>query len=193
MKTAACILSLFLLPCIAFAGKADTITVHQRNNVIELKVVAPDTIKLINAITSKPEKKIITHPPVPLSLNGMAIYTSDKPDFITSAAREKIQECLSAAFQDIRDSLPMGAYSYNLPDLVINREGKIAYHGPNSFVVFGSYAIDNAPQKMPDTLKVYIEKMFDDALDEVELMPLVVDGERVPFLLDITMDISISQ
>lgn len=170
-----------------FASQADTVKVIRNGNLIELVQKCPDTIAVINPQTYKQEQQIIAHPPTPISLNGVALYFDrEGKNFIIKAATNQLQDCIRNIFKNIKDELPAGSYSCSLPDIVIDAEGKIIYHNDNIF-----YASKNV--LLSEKQYQSINDQFAKALNEIEFIPLIIDGEKTPFRIDISADMRLAQ
>lgn len=186
MKTYIAI-SLLLFPIVCYSGQTDTIKVTRNNNVIEIAQQRADTISVINPQTYKQGKRVIRHSPIPLTLNGINIFFDERNNnFILKAASTQIQECIQSVFKNIKDELPAGSYSYQLPDIVIDINGKVAYYSTNAFTASAEVLLT---EKQYNTINIVFEK----ALNELELVPMIIDGEKTPFRLSISEYIRLAQ
>lgn len=182
---------LAILLCLAqsalFASQSDTLKVTRNGNVIEVVQQQPDTIAVINPQTYKQEQRTISHPPVPISLNGIEIYhDKESKNFIAKAAATQLHECLYTLFRNIKDELPAGSYSFSVPDLVIDTKGKAAYFSNNTF-----YA--SKETLLSEKLFQSINEQLTKAINEIEFIPLTIDGEKVPFRIDMSADMRLAQ
>ncbi len=182
---------LTILLCIStvslYASHADTIKVMRNGNLIELAQRHPDTIAVINPQTYKQEQQVISHPPTPISLNGTSVYfDTEGKNFIIKAATTQLQDCIRNIFKNIKDELPAGSYSCSIPDLVIDANGKAVYHSDNVFHASKNVVLSETQYKS-------INEEFAKALHELEFIPLTIDGEKVPFRIDISADMRLAQ
>ncbi len=170
-----------------FASQTDTFKVSHNGNIVEITQQRADTIAIINGQTYKQEQQVVKHPPVPISLNGTAIYfDKEAKNFIIKAAQTQLQDCIRTIFKDIKDELPAGSYSCEIPDLVIDAEGKAVYFSNSVF-----YASKEV--LLSDKLFQSINKQFAKAINEIEFIPLTIDGEKVPFRIDMSADMRLAQ
>lgn len=170
-----------------FAAEADTLKIVRNGNTIEVVQQRADTIAVINPQTYKQEQQVISHPPIPISLNGTALYfDKEAKNFIIKAAQTQLQDCIRTMFKNIKDELPAGTYTCEIPDLVIDAEGKAAYFSNNVF-----YASKDV--LLSDKLFLSINEQFAKAINEIEFIPLNIDGEKVPFRIDISADMRLAQ
>ncbi len=170
-----------------FASQNDTLKVIRNGNIIEVVQQQPDTIAIINPQTYKQEQRTITHPPVPISLNGTALfYDKEAKNFIIKAAQTQLQDCIRNIFKNIKDELPAGSYSCNIPDLVVDANGKAVHYSTPVFF---------ASKNVMLTEKQYqsINEQFTQAINEIEFIPLIIDGEKIPFRIDISADMRLAQ
>lgn len=186
-------LILAILPFVVSAHGDTTIVHNSKGDAIEIYTPQPDTLPFINQHTLRQETRISQRAAVPITLNGQDILFYTKPHFIITAAKEKINDAVLKIFNDIKDSLVLGSYSYHLPDIVIGPEGKVAYYSHDAFSAYP--ATDNGHVKngrITPEQKQAFEKKFDTILAEIEFIPLVIDGEKVPFRLDISFDFRVN-
>lgn len=170
-----------------FAAEADTLKVVRNGNTIEVVQQRADTIVVINPQTYKQEQRTIIHPPTPISLNGTALYfDKEAKNFIIKAAQTQLQDCIRTMFKNIKDELPAGTYTCEIPDLVIDADGKAVYFSNNVF-----YASKEV--LLSDKLFQSINKQFAKAINEIEFIPLTIDGEKVPFRIDMSADMRLAQ
>lgn len=170
-----------------FAAEADTLKIVRNGNTIEVVQRRADTIAVINPQTYKQEKRTITHPPVPISLNGTEVYhDKEGKNFIVKAAATKLHECFYTLFRNIKDELPAGSYSFSMPDLVIDAEGKAAFFSKDVFYASKDVVLS---QKLFQS----INEQFAKAINEIEFIPLTIDGEKIPFRIDISADMRLAQ
>lgn len=178
---------LCLAPSALFASQSDTLKVTRNGNVIEVVQQHPDTIAVINPQTYKQEQRTISHLPVPISLNGIEIYyDKESKNFIAKAAATQLHECIYTLFRNIKDELPAGSYSFSIPDLVIDSKGKAVYFSNNAF-----YA--SKETLLSENLYQSINEQFAKAINEIEFIPLTIDGEKVPFRIDMSVDMRLAQ
>ncbi len=175
-----------MLPLVAIAGNRDTFTIKHNGNIIEVARQSPDTLISMHPHTYVQVRSIVKHPLVPLRMNGNTIYTTDETDFIHNAAVSTVTDCIEAVFKTIRDELPAGSYTYELPDLVINEQGKIVFYTPDAFTASREVLLTEQQYKT-------IHSLLEKALLDIELIPLVIDGERVPFRIDIKSNFRLAQ
>lgn len=175
------------LHAMLFASQTDTFKVMRNGNIIELVQQRADTIPIINTQTYKQEQQVIIHPPKPISLNGVALYfDTDGHNFITHAAYTQLQDCIRNIFKNIKDELPAGSYTCELPDIVIDANGKAVYYSSNVFFASKNVILSEAQYKS-------INEEFAKAINELEFIPLIIDGEKVPFRVDISADMRLAQ
>lgn len=170
-----------------FAAEADTLKIVRNGNTIEVVQQRADTIAVINPQTYKQEQQVISHQPIPISLNGTALYfDKEAKNFIIKAAQTQLQDCIRTMFKNIKDELPAGSYSCSIPDLVIDVNGKAVYHSDNVFHASKNVVLSETQYKS-------INEEFAKALHELEFIPLTIDGEKVPFRIDINADMRLAQ
>lgn len=174
------------LPLFVFAGNHDTITIKHKGNTFDIARQSPDTLITMHLHTYVQVRSIVMHPLIPLRINGNTIYTINETDFIYKAAVSTVNDCIETVFKTIRDELPVGSYSYELPDLVINEHGKIVFFTSNAFTTSREIVLTEQQYKT-------INSLFEKALEDIELIPLVIDGERTSFRIDIKSNFRLAQ
>ncbi|OSZ82890.1 hypothetical protein CAP35_06410 [Chitinophagaceae bacterium IBVUCB1] len=169
---------LCLLPLSVYAGKLDTVTVKRNGFVFEIVKQEADTLITMQQHTMVRVKELVKHADIPITINGVQIYNAtNSTGFQANAARNLINERIHSVFNNLKDELPAGNYAYQLPDVVVNTDGKIVYYTADALSVSKDILLTEEQYKK-------ITAAFDDALRDAELIPLIIDGEKQPFLIN---------
>lgn len=163
--------------------------VTYKGNVFTMKTYPIDTAFVTDPTTGQERMLIRKRDPRPIKMNGEEIvydYEKDETGEYYPVVDLNIIGSLSAAsiiqavINEIKNDLallPDDEYSLGINNIVLNKQGGIAYYD------FGGFRASHTATKIPEDLKKHIDNKVASTIDKLSAKPATVKGKSVIFML----------
>jgi beta-lactamase regulating signal transducer with metallopeptidase domain len=161
-----------------------------RGNRIELSLARIDTVSLLDPVTGKWDTKFVKESPRALKLNGERIFINPETDSkpVYSLGREKLEAYVINSLNKVANDLADGNYGLFINNIVIDRNGKIAFYENKGLVQYepNPDAMFGMNQNAITTLKVM--EVLDEMMENLsDFSPATKDGKPVPYRLSMLL------